>query len=295
MKKLGYVALIGLPNAGKSTLLNQILQEKVSIVSRKAQTTRMQISGILTEGETQIVFVDTPGIFQPSGRLGKSMVKSVWQAVDGADLVVLVVDVTEKNGDKKIAHMLEALQHRDRQVIVALNKIDKVKRVALLPMAQDLMAQDGVSDIFMISALKDDGVHDLRHYLMTCMPEGEWMYEADQLSDMPARVLVAELTREQVFHFMHDEIPYGITVVTEDWQQKDNGQLHISQTILVAKDQHRAMVLGKKGESIKKIGTEARQEMQNMLSQRVHLDLHVKVDPNWQDRPEHYQSMGLEF
>ncbi len=295
MTKFGYVTLLGMPNAGKSTLLNQLMQEKISIVSRKAQTTRMNISGILTVDETQIVFMDTPGIFQPKGQLGKSMVRAAWKAVDSADIVVLVADASQNGVVNKIAHLIDALARRERKVIVALNKIDKVKRTSLLPIAQELMVAPCVSDIFMVSSTKDDGVQDLSQYLIQHMPGGKWLYDADQLSDISARILVAELTREQVFHFMHDEIPYGVIVVTDTWNLLENKSLYIAQTVFVTREQHRAIVLGNQGASLKNIGTAARQEIQNMLEQKVHLDLYVKVDPNWQEKPEYYNNLGLEF
>jgi GTP-binding protein Era len=302
--RCGFVALIGAPNAGKSTLLNQLVGAKVSIVTPKVQTTRSRITGIAMEGPAQIIYVDTPGIFEPKRRLDRAMITAAWSGVADADAVVLLIDAgraAKADGidpdTRRIVNGLKGhAKHPKRgATILAINKIDTVDRPDLLKMAETLNAEGVFDRIFMISALKGDGVDDLRNHLVSLVPPGPWLYPEDQLSDIPQRLLAAEVTREKAFLQLHQELPYALTVETEAWQERQDGSVRIDQVIIVGRDNHKAMVLGHNGSKVKAIGSAARQELEKQLERRVHLFLHVKVRENWQDVPEHYRAIGLEF
>lgn len=302
--RCGFVALIGAPNAGKSTLLNQLVGAKVSIVTPKVQTTRSRITGIAMEGAAQVIYVDTPGIFEPKRRLDRAMVTAAWSGVADADAVVLLIDAgraAKMDGvDPDTRRIVDGLKGHAKHpkrgaMILALNKIDTVDRPELLKMTETLNAEGVFDRIFMISALKGDGVDDLRHHLVSLIPPGPWLYPEDQLSDIPQRLLAAEVTREKAFLQLHQELPYALTVETEAWQERQDGSVRIDQVIIVGRDNHKAMVLGHGGSKIKAIGSAARQELEKQLERRVHLFLHVKVRENWQDVPEHYRAIGLEF
>ncbi|HEX6959782.1 MAG TPA: GTPase Era [Ferrovibrio sp.] len=291
----GYVAIVGAPNAGKSTLLNQLVGSKVSIVSSKVQTTRARITAIAMEGQTQIVFVDTPGIFKPKRRLDKAMVAAAWSGIDEADAVLLLVDA-QKGVDGEVQGIVEALQQRRRKgVLLALNKIDAVPREKLLGLTKTLNEAFPFEQVFMISATTGDGIGDVRRELAKRMPAGPWLYPEDQLADVPMRFLAAEITREQIYRALHDELPYSITVETENWKDQKDGAARIEQVIFVERDGQKKIVIGEGGQMIKRIGAYARQEMEKQFERRVHLFLFVKVRKDWGEDPERYQAMGLEF
>lgn len=290
----GYVAIVGVPNAGKSTLLNRLVGAKVSIVSKKVQTTRARITAIAVEGDAQIVFIDTPGIFTPKRRLDRAMVTAAWSGIDDADAVLLLVDAA-KGYDDESRSIVEALKQRKRKVLLALNKIDTVPREKLLSLAQTLNDDYPFEQTFMISAEKGHGVDDVRTALARRMPAGPWLYPEDQLADVPMRFLAAEITREQVYRALHDELPYAITVETEKWTDQKNGAARIDQVIYVERDSQKKIVLGQGGQMIKRIGAKAREEMQTQFDRTVHLFLFVKVREDWGDDPERYEAMGLDF
>ncbi|MBV8848659.1 MAG: GTPase Era [Methylobacteriaceae bacterium] len=290
----GFVALIGAPNAGKSTLLNALVGSKVSIVSRKVQTTRALVRGIAIDGDAQMIFVDTPGIFVPRRRLDQAMVASAWGGAGDADVVALLVDA-RKGIDGEVEAILSGLNKLKAPVILILNKIDTVERSILLKLSADLNARLAFRETFMISALTADGVPHLKNKLAAMMPEGPWLYPEDQVSDAPLRLLAAEITREKLFERLHDELPYQSTVETESWKELPDGSARIEQTIYVAREGQKKIVLGEGGRTIKAIGQAARGEIAEAAEQKVHLFLFVKVRPNWIDDPERYREMGLEF
>lgn len=292
--RAGFVALIGAPNAGKSTLLNQLVGTKVSIVTHKVQTTRSIIRGIAMHGASQIVFVDTPGIFRPKRRLDRAMVDTAWGGAKDADLVALLIDA-RKGLDEQNEKILEKLADIKLKKILILNKIDTVKRDSLLALTHEINARAQFERTFMVSALNGDGVADLVQYFAENVPEGPWLYPEDQASDLPLRMLAAEVTREKLFLRLHEELPYISTVETESWQERKDGSVRIEQTIYVERDSQKSIVLGKRGQTIKAISQAARQEISEMLEQPVHLFLFVKVRENWADDPERYREMGLEF
>jgi GTP-binding protein Era len=292
--KAGFVALIGAPNAGKSTLLNSLVGSKVSIVSRKVQTTRALVRGIAIEGEAQIVFVDTPGIFKPKRRLDRAMVTSAWGGAADADVVALLLDV-RKGIDEEAEAILAKLPDLKRPKILILNKIDLIERSRLLAMASTLNEKVPFAHTFMISALKGDGLVALKRQLADLMPKGPWLYPEDQISDAPLRMLAAEITREKIYERLHEELPYQSTVETDQWQQRPDGSIRIEQTVFVERDSQRKIVLGKGGQTIKAIGQAARREIAEVAEAPVHLFLFVKVRENWSDDPERYREMGLEF
>ncbi|WP_376765786.1 GTPase Era [Stappia sediminis] len=292
--KAGFVALIGAPNAGKSTLLNQLVGTKVSIVTHKVQTTRAIIRGIAMHGASQIVFVDTPGIFRPRRRLDRAMVDTAWGGAKDADVVALLIDA-RKGLDEQNEKILEKLADIKLKKILILNKIDTVKRDSLLALAQLINARTQFERTFMVSALNGDGVSDLVEYFAENVPDGPWLYPEDQASDLPLRMLAAEITREKLFLRLHEELPYISTVETESWQERKDGSVRIEQTIFVERDSQKSIVLGKRGQTIKAISQAAREEISEMLEQPVHLFLFVKVRENWADDPERYREMGLEF
>ena len=292
--RCGFVALIGAPNAGKSTLLNGLVGSKVSIVSRKVQTTRAIVRGIAIEGPAQIVFVDTPGIFKPKRRLDRARVTSAWGGAGDADVVCLLVDA-RKGVDEENEAVLGKLPELRRPKVLILNKIDVIERGKLLALAADLNARLPFAHTFMVSALTGDGVDDLRRQLAAMMPEGPWLYPEDQVSDAPLRMLAAEITREKIFDRLHEELPYQSTVETDQWQERPDGSVRIEQTVFVERESQRKIVLGKGGQTIKAIGQAARKEIAEIAEAPVHLFLFVKVRENWEEDPERYREMGLEF
>jgi GTP-binding protein Era len=292
--RCGFVALIGAPNAGKSTLLNALVGSKVSIVSRKVQTTRALLRGIAIEGVAQIIFVDTPGIFAPRRRLDRAMVTSAWGGAGDADVVALLVDA-RKGIDDEVEAILSGLYKLKAPVILILNKVDTVERSTLLKLTADLNARFAFRETFMISALTGDGVPHLKTQLAAMMPEGPWLYPEDQVSDAPLRLLAAEITREKLFERLHDELPYQSTVETDSWKELPDGSARIEQTIYVAREGQKKIVLGEGGRTIKAIGQAARKDIAEAAEQKVHLFLFVKVRPDWADDPERYREIGLEF
>ena len=290
----GFVALIGTPNAGKSTLINQLVGTKISIVSRKVQTTRSPVRGIAIEGKAQIIFVDTPGIFAPKRRLDRAMVTSAWGGASDADVVALLVDA-HKGIDEEVAAILAGLPRIGGVKILVLNKIDTVEPPKLLDLAARLNSDFSFVDTFMISALRGHGVPKFRQHLAALMPPGPWLYPEDQITDAPLRSLAAEITREKIFERLHDELPYQSTVETELWKDMPDGSVRIEQTIYVMREGHKKIVIGEGGRTIKAIGTAARKDIMEATEQKVHLFLFVKVRENWADNPERYREMGLEF
>jgi GTP-binding protein Era len=293
--RCGFVGIIGAPNAGKSTLINKLVGAKVSIVSPKVQTTRARVMGILNRGKAQLIFVDTPGIFAPKRRLEKAMVAAAWQGARDAEVVALLVDVANGKVNAETRAIISRLKEMNRKVIGILNKIDLVKKEKLLALAAELDAEGVFSDIYMISALKGDGIEKLLVDLSKKMPVGPWMFDKDQITDMPLRLLAAEITREKIFLQLGDELPYHSTVETEQWEEFDNGSVKISQTLYVMRETQKAIVLGKGGARIKKIGEASRKELEEILERRVHLALFVKVREKWTDDPERYRAWGLDF
>ena len=295
-RRCGFVALVGAPNAGKSTLLNQMVGAKVSIVTPKVQTTRTRITGIAIEGKTQLVFVDTPGIFtKTKRRLERAMVASAWAGAADADQVVVVVDGTKKGIGDDVRRILDGLAEAKRPAILALNKVDLIKRPELLPRASQLNQAFPFVETFMISAETGDGVADLRKHLAGLMPEGPWLFADDDLSDLSERLLAAEVTREQLFLNLHDELPYDLMVETESWKDFKDGSVKIQQVIYVRRDSQKAIVLGKGGATAKAIGAQARRVLEAQLGRRVHLFLFVKVRDNWIDDPDRFKGMGLDW
>ncbi len=292
--RCGFVALVGAPNVGKSTLLNRLVGGKVSIVTPKVQTTRTRIRGIAIVDTCQLVFVDTPGIFSPKQRLDRAMVDAAWSAAGDADATVLMVDAAKKlrGGTHEI---IERLRKFDAPLLVALNKIDQTPRPHLLSLAAELSERSGVQDIFMISAANGDGVEDLRTHLASAMPTGVWHYPEDQLSDLPMRLTAAEISREQAFLQLHQELPYALTVETDQWQPFKDGSVRVEQTLYVQRDSQKAIVLGKGGRTIKRIRSSAQEQLADMLGQPVHLFINVKVRENWMDDPTRYREWGLRF
>ncbi len=306
--RAGFAAIIGAPNAGKSTLVNRLTGSKVSIVTQKVQTTRFPVRGIAMHGTAQIVLVDTPGVFTPRRRLDRAMVASAWAGADDADVVVHLVDAAShiaaetKEGsaaDRKSAEDTETiianLKATDTKVILALNKIDGMRRDTLLALSQALFDTGVYSEVFMISALSGDGVDDLKTRLAMAMPEGPWLYPEDQSADVPLRVLAAEITREKVYLRVHEELPYSAAVETTAFDEKADGSARIEQTIYVERESQRPIVLGKGGQTLKWIGQKSREELTELLDRPVHLFLTVKVDPKWQDSRALYAQFGLEF
>jgi GTP-binding protein Era len=292
--RCGFVALIGAPNVGKSTLVNALVGSKVTIVSRKVQTTRALIRGIVIEGHSQIILVDTPGIFSPKRRLDRAMVSTAWSGAHDADLVCVLLDAKSGINDEA-EKILEKLASVDHERILVLNKIDLVPREKLLALAQAANERITFANTFMISALSGDGVEDLRKALAEAVPPGPYLYPEDQMSDAPLRSLAAEITREKIFQQLHQELPYQSTVETDSWTERKDKSVRIEQTIFVERESQRKIVLGKGGATIKSIGAEARKEIADILDVPVHLFLFVKVRENWGDDPDRYREMGLEF
>jgi GTP-binding protein Era len=300
--RCGFAAIIGAPNAGKSTLINALVGSKVAIVSPKVQTTRMPVRGIAIMGETQIVFVDTPGIFRPRRRLDRAMVGAAWAGAEDADALLVIADaaalLAEPGGlaARDTEAIIEGLKNGPRRkAALILNKIDGMKRADLLPLMEKLSAGGLFEDVFLISALKGEGIGDVAAWVAGRMPEGVWLYPEDQAADIPMRLLAAEVTREKIYLRLHDELPYASAVETEKWEDRKDGSVRIDQVIYVQRDGQKAIVLGKGGQTIKKIGELARTELEALLERRVHLFLFVKVREDWAENREHYREIGLEF
>jgi len=292
--RCGFIALIGAPNAGKSTLLNALVGSKVTIVSRKVQTTRALIRGITVEGQSQLIFVDTPGIFAPRRRLDRAMVASAWTGAHDADLVGVLIDA-KKGIEEESEAILAKLSEVKQPKVLILNKVDIVAKDALLSLAQAANDKVEFEATFMISALTGDGVADLKTWFAGRLPLGPWLYPPDQMSDAPLRQLAAEITREKLFERLHQELPYHSTVETEVWKELRKGDIRIEQTIYVERESQRKIVLGKGGQAIKAIGEAARKEIEKVVETKVHLFLFVKVREGWGEDPERYRAMGLEF
>jgi GTPase len=292
--RCGFIALIGAPNVGKSTLLNALVGTKVAIVSPKVQTTRVLLRGIVVEGPSQLIFVDTPGIFAPGRRLERAMVASAWSGAQDADIVGVLVDA-KRGLDEETGALLRNLAETGQPKFLVLNKIDLVDKPALLALAKTVNDSVPFQATFMISALRGDGVPDLRRWLAAQVPPGPWHYPEDQISDAPMRQLAAEVTREKLYFRLHQELPYQSTVETDLWKELKDGSVRIEQTIYVERDSQKKIVLGKGGQTIKAIGADARRELAAVLEQPVHLFLFVKVRQGWADDPERYRGMGLEF
>ncbi|MCC6002079.1 MAG: GTPase Era [Pararhodobacter sp.] len=295
--RAGFVALIGEPNAGKSTLLNRMVGAKVSIVTHKVQTTRARIRGVALEGTAQIVFVDTPGLFRPRRRLDRAMVAAAWGGAADADVVVLLIEAHRgmTEGVRAIIDTLKDRLPRKTTVALAINKIDRVKAEVLLALSQKMNESFPFARTFMISAERGHGCDDLKAWLADNLPESPWLYPEDQIADLPLRMIAAEMTREKCTLRLHQELPYELTVETESWQERDDGSVRIDQLIYVARDGHKGIVLGHKGETIKGISQAARAEIAAFLERPVHLFIQVKVRPGWLDEAERYGEMGLDF
>lgn len=295
MTRAGFVSLIGPPNAGKSTLMNTLVGQKVSIVTPKVQTTRSRIRGIAMHDDAQVVFVDTPGIFVPKRRLDRAMVNAAWQGADDSDLVVLVHDVARSKIDDDTARIVDALAKDNIKAVLVLNKIDLVSPERLLERAEELSQKVEFSRVFMLSAEKGKGTDDFMAWLADQMPEGPYLFDPEDLSDMPMRLLAAEILREKLFLNLHEELPYQLTVETESWEERDDGSAEVRCSIFVAREGHRGIVLGKGGKTIGRIGTAARCELEEVLDRRVHLFTHVKFRKDWMNDPARYQDWDLDF
>jgi len=295
-RRCGIIAIIGAPNAGKSTLVNALVGAKVTIISRKVQTTRIQIRGIAMEGASQLVLIDTPGIFAPKRRLDKAMVASAWAGAADADRVLVLVDAA-KGLDEDVERLFAGLAGAAaKNPVLVLNKVDRVEdKGRLLALVQDLSSRLAFERVFMIAALSGDGVGELKRFLAERVPEGPWLYPEDELSDIPVRQLAAEVTREKIYDLLHDELPYRITVETDSWKELRNRSVRVEQTIYVERDSQKAIVLGKGGQTIKRISQASRTELTEIVGQPVHLFLFVKVRDGWDRDPERYRQMGLEF
>lgn len=296
MTKCGFAALIGEPNAGKSTLLNRMVGAKVSIVTHKVQTTRARIRGVAMEDETQIVFVDTPGLFKPRRRLDRAMVAAAWGGASDADIVVLMIEAHRgiTNGVQAIIEELAKLE-QTRRVLLAINKIDRVESETLLSLTEQMNGLYPFLETFMISAEKGHGVGDLKGWLAKHLPDGPWLYPEDQIADLPLRMIAAEITREKLTLRLHQELPYQLTVETENWEERKDGSARIDQVIYVMRDGHKGILLGNKGDTIKKISMASRAELETLLERKVHLFLQVKVREGWLEEAQRYSAIGLDF
>ncbi|MCJ8190278.1 GTPase Era [Sphingomicrobium aestuariivivum] len=294
MTSCGLVAVLGAPNAGKSTLVNALVGQKVAITSPKAQTTRARLMGIAIQDEAQILLLDTPGIFAPGRRLDRAMVKAAWDGAEDADRLVVIVDAAAGVG-KRVEMLVEGVLERKEPRILVLNKVDLVKKAKLLELAQQLSERLEPEAVFFVSATSGDGVADLKAHLADAMPEGPWHFPEDQLSDATDRMIAAEFTREQLYNQLHQELPYASTVVTEKWEEREDGSTAIHQQIRIARDSQKGIVLGKGGSKLKAIGERARAEIAEHLGRKVHLFLHVKVDPKWDEDREVYDEVGLDW
>jgi GTP-binding protein Era len=294
--RAGFVALIGEPNAGKSTLLNRMVGAKVSIVTHKVQTTRARIRGVAMEGDSQLVFVDTPGLFQPRRRLDRAMVAAAWGGAADADIVVLLIEA-HRGVTEGVERILDGLQEiaKGRRIALAINKIDRVEAPVLLALTKTMNDRFAFERTFLISAEKGHGVDDLRRWLAGEMPEGPWLYPEDQIADLPMRMIAAEMTREKLTLRLHQELPYQLTVETESWDERKDGSARVDQVIYVMRDGHKGIILGHKGETIKAVSKAAREELEAFLGRRIHLFLQVKVRVGWMDEAARYSEMGLNF
>ncbi len=294
--RAGFIALIGEPNAGKSTLLNRMVGAKISIVTHKVQTTRARIRGVAMEGESQLVFVDTPGLFQPRRRLDRAMVAAAWGGAADADIVVLLIEA-HRGISEGVERILEGLAEiaKGRRVILAINKIDRVEAPVLLALTKEMNDRFEFERTFLISAEKGHGVDDLRGWLAGEVPEGPWLYPEDQIADLPMRMIAAEMTREKLTLRLHQELPYQLTVESENWEEREDGSARVDQVIYVMRDGHKGIVLGHRGETIKAVSRAAREELEAFLGRRIHLFLQVKVRSGWMEESERYSEMGLDF
>lgn len=293
-QRSGFVALVGAPNAGKSTAINKMVGTKVSIVSPKVQTTRTRVLGIMQQAETQMIFIDTPGIFAPKRRLDRAMVAAAWGGAADADIVALLVDA-QKGICVETRAIIDRLKELKRTAVLIINKIDLIEKNRLLILTDELHREGIFSDIFMVSALKGDGLDGFLNFIEEKLPTGPWLFPEDQVSDMPERLLAAEITREQLYYKLRQELPYSTTVETETWQQKKDGSIKIEQIIYVARDGQKKIILGKGGQQIKAIGANARKQLEEILECRVHLFLFVKVREKWGDDQERYKYWGLDY
>ncbi|HET6538088.1 MAG TPA: GTPase Era [Sphingopyxis sp.] len=293
-QRCGFVAVVGAPNAGKSTLVNALVGQKVAIVSAKAQTTRTRLMGVAMEGDTQIVLIDTPGIFEPTRRLDRAMVAAAWGSLEESEAILVIVDAAAKLSGR-VERVLEGVAGRPEKKFLVLNKVDLVKKEKLLTIATELNERLPFDETFFISASSDDGVPQLRSMLAKMMPEGVWHFPEDEVSNASERTLAAEITREQIYRQLHEELPYQSTVETELFKSRPDGSAEIHQQILVARDSQRAIVLGKGGARIKEIGARSRAELAEVLDRKVHLYLHVKVKPDWDEDRGVYRDMGLDW
>ncbi|WP_338425446.1 GTPase Era [Sphingopyxis kveilinensis] len=292
--RCGFVAVVGAPNAGKSTIVNALVGQKVAIVSPKAQTTRTRLMGIAMEGEAQIVLIDTPGIFAPTRRLDRAMVAAAWNSLEQAEAILVMVDAAAKLTGR-VERVLEGVANRPEKKFLVLNKVDLTRKDKLLTIATQLNECVVFDETFFISASTGDGVPELKAHLAKLMPEGPWHFPEDEVSDAPERMLAAEITREQLYRQLHEELPYQSTVETEKFTTRADGSAEIHQQILVARDNQRAIILGHKGERVKDIGSKARAELSELLGRKVHLFLHVKVKANWDEDRTVYRDMGLDW
>ncbi len=294
-RRCGFVAILGAPNAGKSTLVNRLVGSKVTIVSRKVQTTRMMVRGIVVHGRSQIVLIDTPGIFRPRRRLDRAMVQAAWSGAGDADIVVLLVDAA-RGIDDDVGRILDKLVDVKAPRLLVLNKVDRLAdKAELLPLIEQLSARVAFDEVFLLSALNGDGVGALLEDLARRVPSGPWHFPEDDISDLPMRLLAAEITREKIYDRLHQELPYAITVETSDWKTLRDKSVRIEQTIFVEQESQRKIVLGKGGQSVKAISSEARAELAEIVGRPVHLFVFVKVRSNWSDDPDRYREIGLEF
>lgn len=293
-RRCGFIAVVGAPNAGKSTLVNALVGQKVAITSAKAQTTRTRLMGVAMEGDAQIVLIDTPGIFTPARRLDRAMVAAAWNGAEGADAILLTVDAT-KGVNAKVSAILDALKDRREPLLLAINKVDAVKKEPLLVLAEQLNGLAPFRETHFISATTGDGVPELKARLATMLPQGDWHFPEDEVSDAPERMLAAEITREQIYRQLHAELPYDSAVETEKFTARKDGSVEIHQQILVARDSQKAIVLGKGGTRIRSIGSAAREEIAVQLGRKCHLFLHVKVKPGWDEDRSVYRDMGLDW
>ena len=291
----GFVSIVGLTNVGKSTLMNALVGTKISIVSHKVQTTRQRVLGICIRNNAQIIFMDTPGYFKPQKRLDRAMVSAALAAPKDGDMTFVLVDPLKNNFEEHLELIEKVSFHGDRPVALVINKIDLVPRAELLNTIEAFTKNKDFAKVFLISALKGEGLDELLDYAAETLPEGVWLYPEDQITDMPVRLLAAEITREKIYKYLHQELPYAIHVETEQWENFENGDVKISQIIHVARDSQKGIVLGKGGQQVKKIGEEARRDISEMMDKKAHLKIHVRVTKNWADNKENFEVMGLDF
>lgn len=292
--RCGIVSVLGAPNAGKSTLVNRLVGAKVSIVSPKVQTTRTRVRGISIRDETQIIYTDTPGVFTPKRRLDRAMVDAAWGGAADADVIAVLVDA-KRGIDRDVERILDGLEMHETGVVLVLNKVDGLKRESLLSLSETLNARGKFDATFMISALNGSGVDDLEAYFLARMPTGPWLFPEDEISDLPQRLFAAEVTREKAFILLHQELPYGLAVDTENWEDFDNGSVRIDQVVTISRDAHKGIVLGKGGSMIKRIRADAQAELAEILDRPVHLFIQVRVREKWADDPGHFREWGLRF